>query len=1379
MTPDTETPIFHTNIDAVAKGVSYDDHNHTKLYAGEQLEHESEQPQLKYGSAEPCELGEDVVKELSSLTKHNLSLYTSGCPRKNVLPKLLQLSLQSKHMLFDVSNKDFDAVMQRYQRCKHKAPHNTSACFLVPAIRGPWNKYKSSLTKLMTYPKGTPLYVHPHHQTKYPVPYAVTAYYDKPVPTMQLNAFADDAQPLPMIFPGSLAGHDVGILTDTGASHSFLDMAFAKQHKFTINPDAGSVNCGGKTVATITGSVTLPLIIYPDLRQHVKFYLTKLPEGLSVILGNTWLVPNKVILNHEDRSMQAVVHNKTYNIACPEVNTSFKGGDQPRPHSNKPMTLSFMEAQELVRDGCIPYLVTVQAVKEKNNTEDILSVEAKELLVEYQSVFEDLPPGLPPLRGAPFRIETGDSYPVSNRGYRHTPKEKEQVENQVKDYIEKGWIQPSKSPYASAVLFVQKKDGSLRMCVDYRGLNKVTIKDKFPLPRIDDLIDKLHGASVFSSLDLQSGYHQIRVADSDVHKTAFTTHIGLYEYRVMPFGLCNAPSHFQRQMNQMFAHLPYVLVYLDDILVFSKDTEEHCDHLRIVLSTLKENQFYAKLSKCSFFQAQTKFLGFMVDKEGVKMDPEKVSAVRDWPIPKDAAELRSFLGLTNHYKRFILDYSTKIAALSELTKPKNTFDLADNPPALEAFEWLKSAITEAPVLAMPNFEAPFIVVTDASGFGVGAILMQPDESLPGTPRRPLAFYSAKLSSAQRNYPVGEQELLAVIMALRQWRCYLEGAKGGVTIVTDHLSNTFLDSKKPEQLSGRQARWQIELSRYDLKWKYEKGPTNVADPLSRCPKLLLPVVYTQANTCAHEVMNYPEQDRATHRPRGLAYQSHPRGPSNKETNTYAAAFLAAISTAATPDGVQDLLRAIADWNEAYRTEIADAMQDTHYTYSEGLWRYGPQILVPDSDILRDHCIALHHDGPALGHPGRNNTLELIQRQFWWPTIRQDVNNYVAHCVSCQTNKTQSRKPAGLLQPLKIPEYPWQSISMDLITRLPCTPRGNTAIVVFVDRLTKMVHFAATTDKVGARGFADIFMTEIFRRHGLPESVVSDRDPRFTSEFYTSICQHLGMKQDMSTAFHPQSDGQTERTNRTLEEVLRHYVGPTQEDWDLKLPCAEFAINNAMKRATGHSPFYLNYGRHPRGPATAVVDTHLPAVHDFVTGLHKAISRAKDCLAAAQARMKKNADTHRRELKFSVGDQVLLSSKNIRLTGVRKLLPRFLGPFTIIKRIGDMAYELDIAECMPKIHPVFHVSLLRPFEAGSYITPPPTPTVIDGEPEYEVERILNHRYRKIPNSKHYRREYLVKWAGYGHEHNSWESKKNCHGCEDLIEEYLASTRAKNTL
>jgi hypothetical protein len=331
------------------------------------------------------------------------------------------------------------------------------------------------------------------------------------------------------------------------------------------------------------------------------------------------------------------------------------------------------------------------------------------------------------------------------------------------------------------------------------------------------------------------------------------------------------------------------------------------------------------------------------------MDPDKVSAILAWPEPKNIAELRSFLGLSNHYKRFIENYSTKVAALTELVKPTNQFNLADNQPALDAFKWLKTAITTTPVLASPNFDAPFMVVTDASGFGVGATLMQNISSMPGNPRRPLAFHSAKLNSAERNYPVGEQELLAVISAIKKWRCYLEGAKGGVTIVNDHLPNTFLATKSAEQFSRRQSRWQLELSRVDPKWVYEKGPTNVADALSRCPNLLH-VGATQANTCAPVVNSFPDEDRAS-RKQSLGIKSPSQGTvtpnSQSETTTVDSgpAFLAMIAEAPTLDGVESLLDDIAEWY-TLNTAADKVLSPNSFTKRNGLWHYGEQIIVPD-------------------------------------------------------------------------------------------------------------------------------------------------------------------------------------------------------------------------------------------------------------------------------------------------------------------------------------------------------------------------------------------------------------------------------------------------
>lgn len=1303
--------------------------------------------------------------------------------------KFLSTDLSNKHCFLEFPESMFDPCIQHYVRTKTKFPQ-TSACIMVPKRKGRWSRYIGQWKLVHTIPMNTPCLIDPiskrtvgaHLET-------MDIYFDAPKPSMAFGAsLRDNWARLRHVYPCVLDQFRTHVLADSGATHNFMDPAFAESCGFHVKPETGHVNCGGNTTSAIVGTCK-PLLQLGPFRKRVTFTITKTPAGIPVILGNAWLNFYQAELCHGHRvSLKIKVDGKLIKI-CNPADSEFKEGgmahnavlfseDMPRI----PL-IGSVSAMELIRDGEMPFVLCVKQAKTNTNSDlPDISWEEQSIQDEFQDRFVSLPPGLPPERSAPFRIHLKDTKPIHSRGYRLTPMEREQVEAQIKEYLEKGWIRPSESPYSAAVLFVQKKDGTLRMCVDYRGLNNVTVKDRYPLPRIDDLIDRLHGAIVFSSLDLQSGYHQIRIADEDVHKTAFTTHKGLFEYRVMPFGLCNAPSAFQRQMNKMLGHLPFAVVYLDDILVFSKSREEHISHLRIVLGILREHDFYAKLSKCSFFQDSTKFLGYVVDRDGISMDPDKVSAVREWPQPTSVSELRSFLGLCNHYKRFIEGYSIKIAPLNELTKASVPFNLKINPAARQSFEWLKNTITTAPVLAIPNLEAPYFVVTDASGYGIGAVLLQEDLTKPDKPKRPIAFHSARLSSAEQNYPVGEQELLAVVSALKKWRCYLEGAKGGVTVITDHQPNTFLDTKSAEQFSRRQARWQLELSRISPTWVYEKGVSNAADPLSRCPSLQN-VSMPQASACAQTVMEtIPVRVIATTGAYALRYKPRTQGCSNGYSlasmkmgvDSAETVYLGVSAGIPGPDGVPELMKDIAEWfrfNEDFEQEHR---LSKNYTYRDGVWRYRDLILVPEDDTLRQRCIALHHNVPAAGHPGRAVTLDLVQRHFWWPSVRRDVQEFVTKCHSCQTMKSQTQKPAGLLQPLPIPNYPWQSVSMDFITHLPTTERGFTSIVVFVDRLTKMAIFCACHDTDNAEQFAQIFVDQIFRRFGLPEDFVSDRDTRFTSKFMREVCKQLCITQSMSTAHHPQTDGQTERTNRTLAEMLRHFVNPSQNDWDLKLPCAEFAYNNARKAATGYTPFELNYGRHPRSPSTVEVNSLVPEASEFVEKVNDAISRARGCLQSAQARMKKLADTKRRDVEFSVGDEVLLSTKYLKVQNTRKLAHRWIGPFPVVRRIGATAYELDLPGTMPaNRHDVFHVSLLKPYTHDPNKPPPPVPNFQGTEPEWEIESILDYRDVQISaKSRKTKREFLVKWLGWGHESNSWQPESDFKHARDTVEKFYLS-------
>ena len=891
--------------------------------------------------------------------------------------------------------------------------------------------------------------------------------------------------------------------------------------------------------------------------------------------------------------------------------------------------------------------------------------------------------------------------------YRLTQLEQQEVRKQVTELLKKGYIEPSTSPYGAPVIFVEKANGQgLRMVLDYRSLNKLTIKRRYPMPNITDLFDQLQGAQLFSSLDLQQGYNQIRISAEDVDKTAFIAPgMGQFQFKVLCFGLTNAPATFQAVMNRIFAdHIgKFVLVYLDDILVFSKTPAEHEQHLRVVLSLLRKHEFKAKMSKCQFNCAELHFLGHIVSREGLKVDERKVKVIREWPVPPDLSKLRAFLGLANYVRRFIQGYSSLVAPLTSLTSAKMPYHWTDACQA--AFEGVKHALTNAPVLKLPELDKPFLVWSDASIHGTGAVLLQED--------RPVAYTSSKFNKAEYNYSTTDQECLGTVLALEEWRCYLEGATD-VTLVTDHQPLVYLqDQQSADKLSRRQARWMERLSRFNFKWEYRPGRINVADPISRVHDVVLNVL-----------------------------------------------------TASLIDS--DLGRRIKNGYDGDPTLKGTQVAKLQLRRKNGFWYHGSQMYVPANADLRKDILREYHDVPYAGHRGIDRTKQAIAQTYWWPGLDTDVKTYVKTCPNCQRNKPTNAKPGGLLQPLPIPSEVWESVSMDLITQLPTTRNGHDAIVVFVDRLSKMTHFASTHTSVGAEELARLFVATIFRQHGLPTNIVSDRDTRFTSNFWKEIFRLLGTHLYMSTAYHPQTDGQTERMNRVLEETLRHYISPTQDDWDEHLPLIEFAINNSKQRSTGVSPFYLNGVKQPRVPVDLHLKSKVPAADQYQTVMRKRINHAKQCLQAAQSQQKQDADLYRRPVCYEVGDKVLLSTKNINLKtlGTKKLMPKYIGPYTVVAKVGASAVKLELPKDS-RIHPVFHVSLLKPFKENG-TRQPPQPVLVEGEPYYMVEGIVDHRDVSVRGGKgKTRREYLVKWQGYDSGHNSYEPEDSLRQSTPLAE------------
>ncbi|KAL4378379.1 hypothetical protein GQ457_02G014110 [Hibiscus cannabinus] len=797
-------------------------------------------------------------------------------------------------------------------------------------------------------------------------------------------------------------------------------------------------------------------------------------------------------------------------------------------------------------------------------------------------------------------------------------------------------IRPSTSPFSSPVLLVRKKDGTWRFCVDYRALNAITIRDKFPIPTADELFDELGKSQFFSKLDLLSGYHQIRVRKEDVHKTAFRTHDGHYEFLVMPFGLTNAPSTFQATMNDIFRpHLrQFVLIFLDDILVFSSTWQDHLLHLRTVLQLLKQHGLVAKLSKCSFGHDTVEYLGHVVSRNGLAVDSTKVSAIQNWPVPSTIRDVRAFLGITGYYRRFIKGYATIAAPITDLLKRDDPFQWNVN--AHEAFERLKACLCSAPILALPDFDREFVVETDASGVGIGAVLTQNN--------RPLAFYSKKLSPKMQAASTYHREMYAITQAVAKWRQYLLGRR--FVILTDHKSLCELTQQTIQ--TPEQQHWLTKLIGYEFEIKYRPGKLNtIADTLSR------------------------------------------------EIGAQLMAFTRPTF------GVFDDIRIATQLDDELSRILAQIqsgeLATQGYNIVNGLLLFQNRVMVPQESALRSRILREFHCSTLGGHAGISRTFRRLSSNFYWVGMRKDVHQFVSECHTCQRMKSDNLAPAGLLQPLPIPQQVFEDISLDFITGLPKS-NGKEALLVVVDRLTKYGHFFALPRHYDAPYIAKVMVQGIIKLHGIPRSMVSDRDPIFVSEIWTEIARLQGTDLCLSSAYHPQTDGQTEALNRCLEMYLRCMTGDEPSKWDTYLPWAEYWYNTAFHASAGMTPFRALYGRDPPTLVSYVEGGSFNSQVDQALQDRDAVLRElKHNLSHAQLRMKNQADKNRREVELSVGDWAFVRLQpyrqlSLRLHRHQKLSPRFFGPYQVTHRIGSVAYKLQLPDST-RIHPIFHISQLK--------------------------------------------------------------------------------------
>ncbi|QRW18559.1 Retrotransposable element Tf2 protein [Rhizoctonia solani] len=946
---------------------------------------------------------------------------------------------------------------------------------------------------------------------------------------------------------------------------------------------------------------------------------------------------------------------------------------------------------------------------------------------QYAKVFgEEEFNKLPPHRHYNIAIELTEEGPLNSPLYSMTDAESATLKDWLRDKLKAGKIRPSKLSISSPVMFVPKKDGSRRLVVDYRCLNNRTKKNVYPLPRPDDLMAQLRGAKVFTKLDLRWGYNNVRVKEGDEWKTAFCTKYGLYESLVMTFGLTNAPAAFQHFMNELFKDLldVCVIIYLDDILIYSKDDASHTQHVHEVLRRLLENQLFCKASKCTFHVTSVEYLGIIVSDKGFSLDKLKIQAVQEWPIPTKVKEVQSFLGFANFLRRFVANFSHVARPLHNLVKKDTPWKWEEKEQA--AFQGLKDAITNAPVLCHANPAKPYFLETDASGAALGAILSQRQED---GRLHPLGFLSESFKGAEQNYNTHNKELLAIICSFEYWRIFLEGTSHPITVFTDHRNLEYWKE------------WHLLLAGYNFQIVYRPGKQlGKPDALSR----------------RSDHANIPPADQ-TMLPDPVFANVALVTP-EKELQRQIKASLDQ------DESLEEILQFLQNESKA-PPSIKQAFKD--YQMEAGLLFYQGRIVVPDTGTLRTDLLHIFHDSPLARHPGRQRTLELVSRNYYWPGIRADTYWHVDSCETCQ--RIRKPKYASIpLQPLELPSRPWQHISYDMIVDLP-KDGAYDSILVIVDSFTKYVILVECSKKLKAPKLADLFLQHVWKKYGMPEKTISDQGRVFNNKFLKALYKRLGIDPHFSSAYHLQSNGQTERVNPTVEHFLRAFSGINQKDWVRWLPMAEFAYNNAVHSSTGKSPFKALHGWEP-SLTPSNIPTDVPEADDIASQMESQWREIEAALWQSKTRM--TAGETGEPISFEEGEEVWLDARNVKLkTLSAKLTEQRLGPFKITEKISDRAYRLELPPSM-RIHNVFYVGLLSKVKRDNkraFENRPP-PVTVDGEEEYKVEGITDMENR---DGKWF---FRVKWKGYGSEENTWEPRENLKNAKKILKKFEKEMKEK---
>ena len=1169
--------------------------------------------------------------------------------------------------------------------------------------------------------------------------------------------------------------HNATALIDSGClCYALVNKRFADRNRlerFSI-PPRGIEGINGKT-SQITEVVRWTFRMH-GYKESAYAYVVDMP-GEDVVLGKGWLDHREVSISSAKRSLY--IHSAGVRVRTEE-------GKKPPSELRQVNAAAFAAlARRKSLSRVQVFAASIADINKALQPKKKVDVKAT-LPTQYQEFYELFNPTeadkLPPHRGPgvdhKIELDPKDAQPPWGPLYSMSRGELLVLRKELTSLLEKGFIRVSSSPAAAPVLFAKKPGGGLRLCIDYRALNEITKKDRYPLPLIRETLNNLSKAKWFTKLDVIAAFHKIRVAEGDEWKTAFRTRFGLFEWLVTPFGMANSPSTFQRYINWTLREYldDFCSAYLDDVLIYTDGSKsQHQEHVRKVLSKLQMAGLHVDIKKCEFEVKSTKYLGFIVEAEkGISMDPAKVAAIREWEVPSTVKGVRSFLGFANFYRKFIRNFAQVAAPLTRLTGDV-TFQWG--PEEQSAFEKLKEVFISEPVLASFEPDKETVLECDSSGYAVGGVLSQyGDDGI----LRPCAYFSRKNNPHECNYEIHDKELLAVVRCLEEWDAELRSVVK-FKVITDHKNLEYF--MKPRMLNERQMRWSLLLGRYNMEILYRPGRQNIrADALSRREqdlpagaedeRLQKRLVQVFKPTTSH----YEESAEEDSENVLVMYTSPSPTPaepdlplvddrSEQEAQSEATVTPNQLeelwAVAVENDGTyQEAKRAVEQKERRFPLSLGLKCSIAECTINNGALMYRGRKWVPRDEPMRTQIIRETHESLLIGHPGREVTYKILARDYFWPGMADDVRRYVRNCDVCGRSKPWREGKQGLLKPLPIPTQVWKEISMDFVEGLP-ESEGMTSLMVVTDRLSKGAIFIplpnTTTDTVVQK-----FIERVVAYHWLPNAITSDRGNQFVSKLWERLCQILKINRRLSTAYHPQTDGATERMNSVWEAYIRSFTNWAQTDWATLCPMAQIAINGRNATSTGVSPFFLQHGydidplqlQTPEGRALPLGTpdncSDNEKAEQIVSKLRSVLELAQASMASAQQEQERQANRSRREARqYRVGDKVWLRLDQQYSTGrTSKKLDWKNAKYTVLEVIDSHSVKLDTP---PGPHPVFHVDRIKlassdPLPSQEVDDSQPPALQVAGEDEWVVEDIVAERERRVGRGA--KREYEVKWRGY---------------------------------